>query len=347
LETTTATCIPHVVRTTHAAQPTHTPYASSATCPMGTTQEPFAALAITLSRATRTTYPKTTPTITQPHVPLHNNKAQEKTPTYATSTFPLCSRGPTSNFLTQAQERTKSIMAASDAMTAKLSSALMPPSQDSATWHEKTLEQQRAIIRDNLIHNKTDAVFTPPTKWGTAPHVSAEAQPSIYEGPAPPPTNTPDAQESAQHAATHTASTTYKPGPWVLGPKKPTLPQPPPCTTEPVSPTGPPPVLSFAENDTERRLAPIGAEESTPPRSRQLSELDMVLAGASEHLTSVGEAASSPDPPAPASPIQASSNPAAVGAGADIPQVHPRQKPMPLCPKCRPTPPTPTQRKPH
>lgn len=115
-------------------------------------------------------------TVTQPHIPPHNNQVHKQTtPTHDISPHSLCTRAPTSTFLTQAQERINKIMAASDAINSKLLGALMPPTQDSALAPERTFEQQTAIIRANILLNRPDAVLTPPTRWGMALHVSAEA----------------------------------------------------------------------------------------------------------------------------------------------------------------------------
>ena len=196
--------------------------------------------------------------------------------------------------MAQAQERTKRIMDASDATSAQLANALMPPSQDPTTWKEMTLDQQRAKIRDSLIRNTTGAALNPPPKWGVSPHLgSAGSQPSTYGEAAPPSSNNPEAHETAPHDATPTARNTKKTGPWALKSTS--------STSAPV-------------NEVQRRRALAGPQERTPPRP--LSELDRILAGASDLLTT--SEAPSPDPPAFTSSLRPSSNPAAVGAGADI-----------------------------
>ena len=309
VKTTTVTCITHVVRATHAIQPLHT-ISPLATHPIGTTLDTSATPALSPPQAT----PNATFRITQPHATLHYNNEQEKTPTRDTSTLPLCLRGSTSTFLTQAKEKTESIKAASDAITAQrvmehakatmarsdaaseqLSNALVPPGQDPAAWRGKTLEEQRIILRDSIIRNKPNDTRSPPPKWGAPPPANTGKEASIY-GPKTPPSNTPDTQESTPREAT--APPQNKP--WAL--KKITPPSPL---------IRPAPVMSFGETELQKSLALSGGQESTPPRP--VSALDLAIAGANELLNGL----SSPDPPAPHSPTR-SSNPAAVGAGADL-----------------------------
>jgi hypothetical protein len=108
-------------------------------------------------------------------------------------------------------ERAKSTMAASDAMSEKLSNALLPLGQDPAAWREKTIDEQRNILRDNLIRNKPHEALTPPTKWGEPSHVNMGAEASLY-GPVTPPSNSPDTQERTPREA--------KTSPQTMGTKK-------------------------------------------------------------------------------------------------------------------------------
>ena len=284
IKTTTVTCTTHVVRATQASQPTHTPYSPSATRPIGTTLDPSATSALTPPHAT----PNTTPMITQTQVTLQYDNEQEKTPTRATSTLPPCPRGSTSTFLNQAKERTETIKAASDAITAQrmmeharatmarsdaaseqLANALVPPGQDPAAWREKTLDEQRIILRDSLIRNKPTDLLTPPPKWGTPPHSSAGKEASLY-GPKTPPSTSPDTQERTPREVTPPPQNK----PWALKIIPP---------TEPLL-TRPAPVLSFEETERQRSLALLGAQENTPTRPTP-SALDLALAGANDLLT--------------------------------------------------------------